>query len=238
MKARIDVFIKIVSNISKYPTNIPRLRTLNFTAALEPYLKAKDSDVLNSTINILTRIKIDEVIETIGVTTDNAPSSSISVPNWQIVVERVTGLITNELEDLHDIEWKEENGTYKANILRSLRLIDEVYFALVTRNVPQEYVLQSRKEIASILINANIVPKICVMLTDLHFHTLEITDSVKNETLSSDAQSIICNYTNATDGFAEHVAKIPGFLEFVNAKLTTASEENLQIDMKVMLYEY
>ena len=235
MKERIDVFITIVGNISNYPTNIPRLRTLNFTAALEPYLKANDSDVLDTTINILTKVKIDEVIETIGVTTINDPSSSISVPNWQLVVEKVTGIISNELKDLHDIEWKEENGAYKTNILRSVRLIDKVYYALEARNVPQEYVLRSRKDIANVLIDVNIIPKLCGVLTDIHLHTLEINDNERNEMLSSDAQRILLNYVYASDDFPAHVANSPGFLEFILAKLTSASEEYLQLDKKVML---
>ena len=235
MKDRIDVFIKIVGNISNYPTNIPRLRTCNFTAALEPYLKANDGVILNTTINTLTMITIGELFETKGITSEGTPSSQPAAPNWQTVVERVTGLISNEMKDLHDIEWKEENGAYKTNILKSVRLIDKVYYALETRNVPQEYVMQSRKDIASVLIDANIIPKICGVLKDLHHHTLEITDSERNEMLSSDAQRILCNYTYASDDFPAHVANSPGFLEFIRAKLTSASEAYLQLDKKVML---
>ena len=238
MKDRIDVFIKIVGNISYSPKNIPRLRTCNFTAALEPYLKANDGVILNTTINTLTRITIGELFETKGITSEGTPSSQPAAPNWQTVVKRVTGLISNELKDLHDIEWKEENGAYTTEIFKSLRLIQTVYYALETRNAPAANVKQSRKDIASILIDANIVPKIYGMLTDLHLHTLEITDSERNEMLSSDAQSILCNYANASDGFAEHVANIPGFLEFISAKLTSASEEYLQLDKKVMLSQY
>ena len=235
MKDRFDVFIKMVYNISYSPTNIPRLRTCNFTAALEPYLEAKDDDVLDTTMDILTFIKIGEVFETNGHTSEDTSSSQIVAPNWQTVVERVTELISNELKDLHDIEWKEENGAYKTNILKSVRLIDMVYFALVTRNVPQEYVMQSRKDIASVLIDANIIPKICGVLTDLHDHTLEITDSERNERLSSDAQRILLNYTYDSDDFPAHVANSPEFLEFIRAKLTSASEEYLQLEKKVML---
>ena len=235
MKDRIDLCIKIVSNISSSPTNIPRLRTCNLTAALEPYLKANDSVILNITINTLTRITIGEVFETKGITSEDTPSSQTAAPNWQTAVERVTGLIANELKDLHDIEWKEENGAYKIKIFKSLRIIHAVFFALKNRNAPAVNVKQSRMDIASILIDANIVPKICGMFMDVHLHTREITDSERNEKLSSDAQSILCNYANACDGFAEHVANIPGFLEFISAKLTSASEEYLQIDKKVML---
>ena len=238
MKDRIDVFIKIVSNISNSPTTIPRLRTLNFKAALEPYLKANDADILDTTIDILTRIKVVEVFETNGVTSEDASSSQITAPNWPIVVEKITRVISNELKCLHDIEWKEENGAFKTNVLKSLRLIIDVYLELERRNAPEDFVLQSQKEIASVLIDANVIPKICGVLTDLHFQTLEITDNERNEKLSSDAHKILCNCACTSDEFAEHLAKIPGFLEFVNAKLTSASEEILQLDKKVMLDEY
>ena len=232
---RIDVFIKIVCNISIFSTNIPRLRTLNFTAALEPYLKANDGGIINITIDILTRVKVGEVFETRGITSDDTSSSQSAAPNWQTVVEKLTGLILNELKDLYDIEWKEENGAYKTNILRSLRLLDKVYYTLETQNVPQEYVLRSRKDIANVLIDVNIIPKICGVLTDLHLHTLEITDNERNEMLSSDAQKTLLNYTYASDDFPAHVANSPGFLEFILAKLTSASEEYLQLDKQVML---
>ena len=235
MNDRIDVFIRIVGNISNSPTNIPRLRTCNFTAALEPYLKGNDGVILNTTINTLTSITIGEVFETKGITSEGTPSSQTAAPHWQTVVERVTGLISNELKDLHDIEWKEESGAYKIKIFESLRLIQTVYFALKNQNAPAVKVTQARMDIASLLIDANIVPKICGMLMDLHLHTLEITDSERNVMLSSDAQSILRNYTCASDDFAEHVANIPGFLEFISAKLTSASEEYLQLDKKVML---
>ena len=106
MKDLIDVFIKIVGNISNSPTNIPRLRTLNFTAALVPYLKANDADILGTTIDILTWIKIGEVFETNGVTSEDASSPQIAAHNWQKVVEKVKRVISKELKDLHDIEWK------------------------------------------------------------------------------------------------------------------------------------
>ena len=238
MKDRIDVFIKIVSCISVSPTNIPRLRTLNFTAALEPYLKANDVDILDTTIDILARIKVGEVFETNGVTSEDASSSQITAPNWPIVVEKITGLISNELKDLHDIEWKEKSGAYKTNVMKSLRLIVEVYLDLERRNAPKDFVMQLQKEIASVLIDANILPKICGVLTDVHLHTMEITENERNEILSSDAHKILCNCACTSGEFAEHLANIPGFFEFVNAKLTSASEEILQLDKKVSLKEY
>ena len=238
MKDRIYVFIKIASNISNFPRNIPRLRTLNFRAALEPYLKANDADILDTTIDILTRIKVGEVFETNGITSEDATSSQITAPNWLIVVEKITGLISNELKYLHDIEWKEENGAYKTIVMKSLRLIVEVYLELERRNAPKDFVLQSQKEIASVLIDTNIIPKICGVLTDVHLHTLEITDNERNEILNSRAHNILCNCACTSDKFAEHLTNIPGFLEFVNAKLTSASEKILQVDKKVSLEEH
>ena len=235
MKDRIDGFIKIVGNISNSPTNIPRLRTCNFTAALEPYLKANGGVILNNTLNVLTRIKIDEVFEKKGITSVDTSSSQITALNWQILFGKVTALIANELKNLHDIEWKEDNGAYKANILRSLKLIVMVYFALEERNAPEVYVTQSRKEIASVLIDSNIIPKICGVLMDLHLHALDISDNERNKMLSSDAQIILYNYSITSDDFAEHVANISGFLEFISAKITSASQEYLQLDKKVML---
>ena len=238
MKDRIVGFIKIAQNISVFPTNIPRLRTLNFTAALEPYLKTNNSDVLDSTINILTWIKIGEVLDTNWVTSEDAPSSQSAAPNWQTAVERVTGLISNELKDLHDIEWKEENGAYKIKILMSFKLIRYVYFALETRNAPVVYVKQFRKDIASVLIDANIIPKICGVFTDLHHHTLEITDNKISKILSSDAQSIILCNTYSSMEFAEYVANVSGFLEFIMAKLASEGKRHLHLDNEVMLDYY
>ena len=228
MKARIDVFFKIVGKISYSPTNIPRLRTINFTAALEPYLKANDGVILNTTINVLTRMKIGEVFETNGNTSEDTSSSQSAAPNWQTVADRVTTLISIELKDLHNIEWKEENGAYNTKILMSFNLIHNFPLALQTRNAPAVYIKQSKKDIASVLIDANIIPKICGVLTDLHHHTAVITD-IRNKILSPDAQKILWNNSDSSLEFAKCVANVPGFLEFIMAKLALEGRKKLEV---------
>ena len=228
----------MVGNISNSPRNIPRLRTCNFMAALEPYVEANGGAILNNTLDILTRIKIGVVFETKGLLSEDTSSSQIAVPIWQTVVERVTGLISNELKDGHDIEWKEENGAYKTSILKNLKLIEMVYYALENQNAQAVYVKQSRKDIASVLIDANVIPKICGVLTDLHHHTLEIIDHGRNKILSLVAQRILWAYTDTVRGFGEYVANITGFLEFIIAKLASESKTHLQLDKEVMLEYY
>ena len=120
----------------------------------------------------------------------------------------------------------------------SLRLFQKVNFALENRTAPAVYVKQSGKDIASVLIDANIIPKICDVLTDLHHHTLEVSDNERNKILSSDAQSILSNYTDSSTEFAEYVANVPVFLEFIIAKLVSESNNHLQLEKEVMLDYY
>ena len=198
--------------------------------ALTPYLKARIHDFQLFSLRTLVRIIIGE---TFG-SNENSHNSENAAHDWQIVVKKVTGLISKEVTDLSGTEWKDEDGTYNTSVINLLRLIKIVNSELGRHNAPLVYTLQSPKDIARTMIDANIVRNICGVLTDLHQQTLVITDNERNKMLSSYVRNILWNYTDSDADFVEHVASVPGFLEFLIDKLASESKYHLHLHEEVI----
>ena len=200
--------------------------------ALKPYLKAQRYDIQLFSLRALVTIIIGE---TFG-SDENSSYSQNMAHNWQLVVKKVTGLFSKEVTDLNGIEWKDKDEVYNTHVINFLKLMNIVLGELGDHDVPLVYIYQYKKDIARTVIDGNIVGKICSAFTDLHQHTLVITDDERNEIVSSELQSILWNYTDSSVEFAEQVANVPGFLEFVIDKLASESGDHLQARKEVILY--
>ena len=213
-----------------------RLRNLNFTDALKPYLTAPNNIIRKFALSILAIIIIEEatpVFESDETSSQDLSKSRNAARNWQKVVTKLTELFAKEVDNMNGTEWKGEDGTYKKHVLSFLRLTQEIHFELGNHNAPLEYVRQSAKDIARVLVDANIAPKICGVMTDLQQHIPEITDNEEHELICRFARAVLVSNTDCSVDFAEQVVNVPGFLEFVRDKLALASEEHLQLHKQV-----
>ena len=213
-----------------------RLRTLNFTDALKRYLTAPNNIIRQFALSILAIIFIEEatpVFESDETSSQDLSKSRNATRNWQKVVTKLTELFAKEVDNMNGTVWKGEDGTYKKHVLSFLRLAQEIHFELGKHNAPLEYVRQSAKDFARVLVDANIAPKICDVMVDLNQNIPVITDNEEHELISRFARAVLVSNTDCSVDFAEQVVNVPGFLEFLRDKLSLASEEHLQLHKQV-----
>ena len=169
--------------------------------------------------------------------TGDETGSENAVNDWASIVRKLTSDTDKVLITLRETEWKETGGAFTKEVIGGLDLLQTNYFVLYDQKAPIEYVEQSRKEIAKAIFEANIIPNICGVLTDLYVQNLALSASHKYDVVTNNAIIIINNYAkyDNTEEYTKAIAICPGFLEFLREQFASSSAKYLQLHEQVRI---
>ena len=144
-------------------------------------------------------------------------SNNETITASKLLIQRVNWAI----REVTVSTWKETNGEYTQSAKHLLHVFDEAYEFLLELKVPVEYVVENRKSIANIALNADIIERMCEMVITIYQGKLvsDINNSSFWDPLCL-SMGILWNYTDTSEEWAERVANTPGLLDIIYKILT------------------
>ena len=215
--------------------------------ASNTHIKDKANKLRGSLLSYKTLTETDEVnitccdTDTSQTETDDEESTWSDEGNtseqWEKKMETLLKQIETIVQVLNmDEDWTGGGLTYKREIEGCLMQIDKAFFKISEGNAPLDCVKQFRFETAKMMMESDIVAKLCSAVTDIYRKQVENSVSVINIRLLCVFKvviSIVWNYTDASTDFAVQVANIPGFLEFIRNVLNDSAEKHISNSEKV-----
>lgn len=142
--------------------------------------------------------------------------------------------VQTHIDKMKDVEWTDENGKYVEGAKKLLYSFSFSYFGL--KRAPLADRIESRRQIASVILKTDIITKICDVVIDIYpkgwANEEKKTDLTVWKPLSN-AFLFIHNFTDASGEFSERVANTPGFLEILHRILAESIEKHLKQDQPV-----
>lgn len=211
------------------------------------HIKDKANTLRGSLLSYKTLTETDEVnitccdTDTSQTETDDEESTWSDEGNtseqWEKKMETLLKQIVTIVQVLNmDEDWTGGGLTYKREIEECLMQIDKAFFKISEGNAPLDCVKQFRFETAKMMMESDIVAKLCSAVTDIYRKQVGNSVSVINIRLLCVFKvviSIIWNYTDASTDFAVQVANIPGFLEFIRSVLNDSADKHISNSEKV-----
>ena len=127
-------------------------------------------------------------------------------------------------DKISNVEWMNTNGQYSFNARQFLSILSQSYSFLSSID-EIEYLEETRKSIANVVLHAGIVDKICEVVV-----TIYRKNAVPDWNLSGlwtplyYALSILWDYTDTSEEWTENVAANEGFMEILHKVLNDISE--------------
>ena len=141
-------------------------------------------------------------------------------------------------DKISNVEWTNTNGQYSFNARQFLSILSQSYSFLSSID-EIEYLEETRKSIANVVLHAGIVDKICEVVV-----TIYRKNAVPDWNLSGlwtplyYALSILWDYTDTSEEWTEKVAANEGFMEILHKVLNDISETDGESNKAVSTTAY